>query len=358
MAFCIPPPSKMDMEGDLRENWTLFKQTWRNYSAATELDKKSSTIQVGTLLSLIGKECLQIFNNIPMTEAERSDPTVIIEKLTQYFEPKQNTIYQRYLFNSSTQEHGERFEIYLHKLRGLIKTCKYGFLEHELLRDRIVIGTNNQNIRARLLSEAGLTLDRAIDICRTTEQAELQLGKLNKNGIAESINYTAHDKRKRRDSKYIKDCKFCGLSHDKGKCQAYGLTCAICAKRNHVANVCQSQSQAQWQKKITGKPHRHKAPIANGKVRYIGLEQPTEEPASSDESIYALSSLSDRKQFYADIHISTLTGCSKNEPLTCKFQIDTGATCSTLALADYKRIANTPLQPSNTRLITYDRSIL
>ena len=76
------------------------------------------------------------------------------------------------MFNSCTQELGEKFDPYLIKLRHLIKTCEYGALEDELLRDRIVTGTSNNNVRTWLLSESGLPLDRAIDICRSTEQAE------------------------------------------------------------------------------------------------------------------------------------------------------------------------------------------
>ena len=75
------------------------------------------------------------------------------------------------MFNSCTQEQGEKFDAYLIKLRHLTKTCEYGALEEELLRDRIVTGTSDNNVQAWLLSESGLTLDRAIDICRSTEQA-------------------------------------------------------------------------------------------------------------------------------------------------------------------------------------------
>ena len=148
--------------------------------------------------------------------------TNILEKLTHYFESKQNIIYQRYMFNSCTQEQGEKLDAYLIKLRHLIKTCEYGAPEDELLRDRMVTDTSNNNFRARLLSESGLTLDRVVDICRSTEQAEQQLGKLNNS--AETIHYTKADKKKARE--FIKDCKFCGQSHYKGKCQAYGPTCA------------------------------------------------------------------------------------------------------------------------------------
>ena len=42
MAYAIRPPAKMEMDGDLRENWALFKLTWENYAAATDIGEKSS----------------------------------------------------------------------------------------------------------------------------------------------------------------------------------------------------------------------------------------------------------------------------------------------------------------------------
>ena len=95
-----------------------------------------------------------------MTEEERVDINSTIKKLSDYFEPKLNTTYERYVFNSCDQEIGERFDAYLNKLRKLIKTCRYSTLEDELLRDRIVMGTNKKEIWATLLSEPDLTLDR------------------------------------------------------------------------------------------------------------------------------------------------------------------------------------------------------
>ena len=79
------------------------------------------------------------------------------------------------------------------------------------------------------------------------------------------------------------------------------------------------------------------------------------EAVSSDESIYALRSLSDRKHYHADVRLSIPGDSTK---IVYKFQIDTGVSCSTLAFADYKCITNAPLQPSHTKLKLYDNSIL
>ena len=54
-----------------------------------------------------------------MTEKERVDINSTIKILSDYFEPKLNTTYERYVFNSCDQEIGERFDAYLNKLRKL-----------------------------------------------------------------------------------------------------------------------------------------------------------------------------------------------------------------------------------------------
>ena len=202
-------------------------------------------------------------------------------------------------------------------------------------------GNKYKEIRTRLLSESDITLDRTIDICRSTEQRDRQVDMIGSRSTTETVHYAQKAEKRKQRREHIKDCKFCGLSHDKGKCQAYGLTRAICLKRNHVARLCQSQ----------GHPPRsnNKLP-AHAKVRYVN-----DEPASSDESIYALDPLSDRKHYYADIHVYPL---GDQKALTLKFQIDTGASCSTLALVDYKRLTTAPLQPSHTKLKLYDNFIL
>ena len=85
MAYPIPPSEKMDMDGDLRENWFLFKLSWTNYADATRIDTKPAKVPVGTFLSIIGKECLKIIKNLPMTEEERVDINSTIKKIIRLF---------------------------------------------------------------------------------------------------------------------------------------------------------------------------------------------------------------------------------------------------------------------------------
>ena len=63
----IPPPDKMVIDGDVSGNWEYFREAWRYYAVATELTKKDKAVQVATLLTVMGKECLSVFKNLPMT---------------------------------------------------------------------------------------------------------------------------------------------------------------------------------------------------------------------------------------------------------------------------------------------------
>ena len=54
-------------------------------------------IRVTKLLATNGKEALQIYRHLPMTEEEREKPQEIIEKLEASFKQKRNVIFERYV---------------------------------------------------------------------------------------------------------------------------------------------------------------------------------------------------------------------------------------------------------------------
>jgi len=43
------------------------------------------------------------------------------------------------------------------------------------------------------------------------------------------------------------DCKFCGYTHAKGRCPAYGETFHNCGKKNHFEKVCKGKALAEKQ---------------------------------------------------------------------------------------------------------------
>ena len=75
----------------------------------------------------MGKECYEVFENLPLTDFtvdERNDNDSIISKVTEYFEPQRNIIYERYLFNSATQRSEKKIDQFVNELRKLASRCK------------------------------------------------------------------------------------------------------------------------------------------------------------------------------------------------------------------------------------------
>jgi hypothetical protein len=65
-----------------------------------------------------------------------------------------------------SQSSEETIDSYVTDLKHKAKDCEFGDLTDSLIRDRIVCGIRDDNVRARLLREADLTLEKAIDTCR------------------------------------------------------------------------------------------------------------------------------------------------------------------------------------------------
>ncbi|KAK3091628.1 hypothetical protein FSP39_021345 [Pinctada imbricata] len=174
----LPVPAPMNMKGDLKGNWTFFKSQWENYEIATELSEKDEKIRVATLLTIMGKDCYHIFENLSLQDDDRKKIKPVLDALEAHFSPKTNVIYERYIFNTAEQLPNENFDTYLCRLRELSKSCQFGAIVDEMLRDKIVIGTKDSAVRARMLREPELTLDKAVNMCRTSERTTSQLQKL------------------------------------------------------------------------------------------------------------------------------------------------------------------------------------
>ena len=58
---------------------------------------------------------------------------------------------------------------------GSLQETEFGELHDSLIRDRIVCGIRSNTVRKRLLRDKELDLDRAVEICKSSEITESQL---------------------------------------------------------------------------------------------------------------------------------------------------------------------------------------
>ena len=153
-TYQIPAPDPMNCTGqDLSNNWKIFREAYEDYVIATDLVKKSEQVQVATLKSVMGTECKKILKRLQLTEDELKKPEVILDKLEEYFVPVRNVLYERYVFHNSVQQTHETVDQFVIKLRQLAEPCKFGTLKDEMIRDRLVLGCQDNNARARLFRE-------------------------------------------------------------------------------------------------------------------------------------------------------------------------------------------------------------
>jgi hypothetical protein len=74
---------------------------------------------------------------------------------------------QRYKFNKRVQGETESVDQYVTELRLLVKNCRFGELQEELIR--IICGIKADRLQARMLREDDLTLDKPLAYVKQTK---------------------------------------------------------------------------------------------------------------------------------------------------------------------------------------------
>ena len=114
------------------------------------------------------------------------------------------------------------------------------------IRDRIVIGIVNNTLRARLLREKDLILDKAIFMCRSIEITSLHLQKMT---VTEEVHYNSSEKKENGKKFVNRISSYCLERHEQRKCPAFGHACSNCHRKNHYEKVCRdAQDTAQREK--------------------------------------------------------------------------------------------------------------
>ena len=166
----------MDVKENITENWKTFKQAWHNYLIIMNVSQQPETYQVALFLHCIGPEALKIFNGMSFDNTQERDKLEnIMKKFDEFTIGETNETYERYVLNCQNQLPDETFDAYMAALRTLSQTCNfYECIRESLIRDRIVLGTQNLQTRKQLLQERKLTLNKCIDICRSSETSASQ----------------------------------------------------------------------------------------------------------------------------------------------------------------------------------------
>ena len=257
----------MQWDGDNpKEHWRRFKQHVELMFTGP-LKSRSEQEKCSYLLIWVGQKGRDIYNTwSDISDDDRKKLETYYERFENHVSPKANPVFARFKFHSRVQESSETAEKFITALRILAQDCDFKDPE-EMIRDRIVFGTNSLKVREKLISKgAKLTLDKAIEIARSHESSQAQLTAM----AAETADRSIHLVQRRNREKETQDtqhqnhppshqvsspfkppggtrtCRNCGRHHNtSATCPAHGKTCLYCKKLNHFAEVCQSRARRQ-----------------------------------------------------------------------------------------------------------------
>ncbi|KAK9692816.1 hypothetical protein QE152_g34904 [Popillia japonica] len=172
------------------EAWQKWRDTFELYITATELNSKPKEQKRALLLYVIGPVGYQIYETYKFNK-EKTEVTAenILEAISTYYKPYKNTTYLRYQFFTESQVEKQTIDEYIAVLKSRANDCKFGDLEDDLVRDRLICGIRDVSLREKLL-QADATLPEVENMCRSHEASKTQTksitGSLNSNTLSAS----------------------------------------------------------------------------------------------------------------------------------------------------------------------------
>lgn len=230
----LPPPNQFSF---LKQEWPQWYQRYKRFSLLSGIDSQPDQVQVNSLLLFMGQKSEDIFDSFGLSSEDSAKFKVVLKKFEDYFVHSQNVIYERAMFNRRIQKEDEPILDFITDLHKLAKTCDFGTLKDNFIRDRIVVGIRDEKLSEIMQLDNKLTLDKATKLCKQHEEVKRQQNELRDNLIDENLTNINQIKRKIENrttsqSNKTKQCFWCGSKeiHGKDNCPARNKSCNKCKK--------------------------------------------------------------------------------------------------------------------------------
>lgn len=340
------PPTVLIFDQNVSKNFEKFLQAFNIYLEASELTKESDERKIAIFLNVAGEEAIDIFNTFKLSNEEKKNYKKVIDEFQEYCKPRCNETYERFKFFSRNKHIDESYDSFIKDLKLLAKQCNFESQEESLIRDRLVLGTCDNQLQERLLRTPDLKLVDAEKIVRAAEATQLQVRGLKGEAEVNSIRRKPVLKKSTESTadsgnKEVYHCYKCGTKHRSGQCIAFGQTCRLCKKPNHFAIGCR------FNKNVKRSGNRYKNFNNNKKGKNV-------------------SSLDEDKDFCIDTIRFEINNINNNRELqiweekvkingvNVIFKLDTGSQCNVLTLRYLKTLKiEMKLVKQNFNIVAY-----
>lgn len=318
------------------EQWSSYTERFDYFVLANKI---KDDVIVPTFLSLIGAKTFNLLRSLVQPEKPGSKSYAdIVTILKDHYSPKPLIIAERFRFHKRNQEEGESVAQFVAVLKQLSEHCDFGTSLSDTIRDRLVCGLRSEAIQKRLLTEATLTLDKAIKISTSMEMAAREAQQLS---VTSQVHKVTMESNKTTTSQM---CYRCGKrGHQASECWCKDFDCRNCGKKGHIERACRNKkpNRPYNEKKKTNFQRNQKK-----HVNKMEQEQEQSDSESDNGTVHVLSVIENEEDGY------WVTPLLENKPV--RMQVDTGTRVSMVSEAVYKeKLKHLALRDTKLKLKTY-----
>lgn len=260
---------------NLSATWEIFKDQFEIFLLAKDMSEKPENVKIANLLMKMGPESVPIMNQFtwntetktegdpPATTSTVEEKTLekVLKKFAAHFRPVKNVIFERVRFNQLCQLQGQSIHDYITTVKSHADNCDYGEMKQELVRDKIVVGLRDPELRLFLINlDQELTLEICVRKAKQWVMHQSGLANMKPTSpVGQEIDAMAHETKARASSKQnyspkpktknsASACLTCGRpAHSQGfVCPAtrYNIKCFKCSKTGHYGKVCPARAKS------------------------------------------------------------------------------------------------------------------
>lgn len=343
------------------EDWHIrFSQYVLTNSSVT------TTNETAFYLTFIGKKAFTLLREL----AYPKDVTTMSVKdlqglLQRHLTPPNLEMAERERFHNLAKKTEEDYKTYILRVQRQAAKCGFKTDLEQQMRDRLVAGIKDPDLKRKLLKETKLDFQGAKQILEdwdainqavthptevlmtnrprqnsnfrrsTKSQANLQHSRANSRNSQPQRNQPNYETNKssphqsnRRPGRFQGSCDSCGGNHLRATCRFKQAECRSCHRIGHIASVCRSKPSGY-----------HKA-----NVKAVEFNEHDETPDTEEESICAF-----KVQSKSESHLyHTVTF---NNGSTASFIIDTGSPVTFMPRSVFQTLQlNCPLTPASSSI--------
>ena len=132
-----------------QEEWLKWSRRFERFRQSSGLVKEKEESQINKLIFPLGDQEDDILTSIKLTMTQKQYHTVKT-KLDEHFVVRRNVTFKRAKFSRSRQEDRETVDTFITALHALAEYCNYGTLKDGMIRDRIVVGLQDQKLSEKI----------------------------------------------------------------------------------------------------------------------------------------------------------------------------------------------------------------